>query len=281
MRLRPVWAALLREGPGGTHTVLVSQPRFEAQRVTDVVVSRWGGGLCGGAAPGRGASPRRTAEAGSAASDTTGAEGGAGEELDRRSVADATCWRWPRQRFRRAPLSSARSRSPPRRRVHRGGAAHRTTQRRRDLRRHRQGGDEEERRFRRRRVVKRVTGISLQDDKYVFVRGLGERYSNTALNGSKIPSTEFEKKVVPFDLFPAGCSTRSRSPSRTRRTNRATSPPVLSRWRLSTSRSSRPPRWASSAPIRRPRGKTSAATAAGSVSVGVAASPPPTSPRSR
>jgi outer membrane receptor protein involved in Fe transport len=53
-------------------------------------------------------------------------------------------------------------------------------------------------------VVKRVTGISLQNDKYVYVRGLGERYSNTALNGSKIPSTEFEKKVVPFDLFPAG-----------------------------------------------------------------------------
>lgn len=53
-------------------------------------------------------------------------------------------------------------------------------------------------------AVKRVTGISLQNDKYVFVRGLGERYSNTALNGAKIPSTEFEKKVVPLDIFPAG-----------------------------------------------------------------------------
>ena len=52
-------------------------------------------------------------------------------------------------------------------------------------------------------VLKRVTGISLQDNKYVFVRGLGDRYSNTTLNGSKIPSTEFEKKVVPLDLFPA------------------------------------------------------------------------------
>jgi outer membrane receptor protein involved in Fe transport len=52
-------------------------------------------------------------------------------------------------------------------------------------------------------VLKRVTGISLQDDKYVFVRGLGERYSNTSLNGSRIPSTEFEKKVVPLDLFPS------------------------------------------------------------------------------
>jgi len=53
-------------------------------------------------------------------------------------------------------------------------------------------------------VLKRVTGISLQDDKYVFVRGLGDRYSNTLLNGAKIPSTEFEKKVVPLDLFPTG-----------------------------------------------------------------------------
>ncbi len=52
-------------------------------------------------------------------------------------------------------------------------------------------------------VVKRVVGISVQDEKYVFVRGLGDRYSNTSLNGSKIPSTEFDKKVVPLDLYPA------------------------------------------------------------------------------
>jgi outer membrane receptor protein involved in Fe transport len=52
-------------------------------------------------------------------------------------------------------------------------------------------------------VVKRVVGISVQNDKYVFVRGLGDRYSNTSLNGSKIPSTEFDKKVVPLDLYPA------------------------------------------------------------------------------
>jgi len=52
--------------------------------------------------------------------------------------------------------------------------------------------------------VKRVTGISVVDGKYVFVRGLGERYSNTQLNGVSIPSPEPEKKVVPFDIFPAG-----------------------------------------------------------------------------
>ncbi len=53
-------------------------------------------------------------------------------------------------------------------------------------------------------VLKRVPGISLQDGKFAFVRGLGDRYSNTALNGSKLPSTEFERKAVPLDLFPAG-----------------------------------------------------------------------------
>ena len=52
-------------------------------------------------------------------------------------------------------------------------------------------------------VLKRVTGVSLQDDKYAYVRGLGDRYSQTTLNGSKLPSTEFERKGVPLDLFPA------------------------------------------------------------------------------
>jgi hypothetical protein len=49
-----------------------------------------------------------------------------------------------------------------------------------------------------------VSGMSLVDNQYVFVRGLGERYSNTTLSGSVIPTTEPDKKVVPLDLFPAG-----------------------------------------------------------------------------
>lgn len=52
-------------------------------------------------------------------------------------------------------------------------------------------------------TVKRVTGVSLVGGKYVFVRGLGERYSNARLNGVSIPSPEPEKKIVPFDLIPA------------------------------------------------------------------------------
>jgi len=52
-------------------------------------------------------------------------------------------------------------------------------------------------------VVRRVTGITLIGGKYVFVRGLGERYSNTVLNEVLIPTTEPDKKVVPLDIFPS------------------------------------------------------------------------------
>jgi hypothetical protein len=52
-------------------------------------------------------------------------------------------------------------------------------------------------------AMQRVTGLSVVDD-FVFVRGLGERYSNTTLNGAVIPTTEPDRKVVPLDLFPTG-----------------------------------------------------------------------------
>ena len=53
-------------------------------------------------------------------------------------------------------------------------------------------------------AVQRVSGVTVQDGKYVFVRGLGERYTTTSLNGSRMPSPEPERKVVPLDLFPSG-----------------------------------------------------------------------------
>lgn len=53
-------------------------------------------------------------------------------------------------------------------------------------------------------AVQRVSGVTVQDGKYVFVRGLGERYTTTSLNGSRVPSPEPEKRVVPLDLFPTG-----------------------------------------------------------------------------
>ena len=52
-------------------------------------------------------------------------------------------------------------------------------------------------------AVKRVSGVTVQDGKYVFVRGLGERYTTTSLNGARVPSPEPEKKEVPLDLFPS------------------------------------------------------------------------------
>ena len=52
--------------------------------------------------------------------------------------------------------------------------------------------------------VKRVSGVTVQDGKYVFVRGLGERYTTASLNGARVPSPEPERRVVPLDMFPAG-----------------------------------------------------------------------------
>ena len=51
--------------------------------------------------------------------------------------------------------------------------------------------------------LKKVTGVSVVGDQYVYVRGLGERYSATRLNNSMLATTEPERRVVPLDLFPA------------------------------------------------------------------------------
>lgn len=51
-------------------------------------------------------------------------------------------------------------------------------------------------------ALQRLPGLSLVGGKYVYVRGLGERYSSTLLNKSGVPSTEPLRKVVPLDIFP-------------------------------------------------------------------------------
>lgn len=51
-------------------------------------------------------------------------------------------------------------------------------------------------------TLKRVTGLTVVDGKYVYVRGLGERYSSVLLNGAPIPSPDYTRRVVPLDLFP-------------------------------------------------------------------------------
>jgi len=52
-------------------------------------------------------------------------------------------------------------------------------------------------------AVRRVPGMTLVDGKYVYVRGLGERYSNTTLNGSVMPSSEPDRKSASLDLIPS------------------------------------------------------------------------------
>lgn len=52
-------------------------------------------------------------------------------------------------------------------------------------------------------ALRRVTGLSVVQGKFVYVRGLGERYSAALLNGSSLPSPEPLQRVVPLDLFPS------------------------------------------------------------------------------
>ena len=52
-------------------------------------------------------------------------------------------------------------------------------------------------------VLKRISGTSIQDNKFVIIRGLNDRYNTTYLNGSPLPSTEPDKKAFSFDIFPA------------------------------------------------------------------------------
>ena len=51
-------------------------------------------------------------------------------------------------------------------------------------------------------ALARVTGLSVVGNGFVYVRGLGDRYSLALLNGSPLPSPEPLKRVVPLDLFP-------------------------------------------------------------------------------
>lgn len=51
-------------------------------------------------------------------------------------------------------------------------------------------------------ALRRVTGLTLVDGKFIYVRGLGERYSSARLNGAAIPSPDLTRNVIPMDIFP-------------------------------------------------------------------------------
>ena len=53
-------------------------------------------------------------------------------------------------------------------------------------------------------ILKRVSGLSLQEGKYVVVRGLADRYNQAMLNGVLLSSTEPDRKTFSFDIFPSG-----------------------------------------------------------------------------
>lgn len=52
-------------------------------------------------------------------------------------------------------------------------------------------------------VLKRVSGVTVIDDKFVIIRGLSDRYNVSFLNNSPLPNTEADKKSFSFDIFPA------------------------------------------------------------------------------
>ncbi len=52
-------------------------------------------------------------------------------------------------------------------------------------------------------VLRRVSGASIQDNKFVIVRGLSDRYNSALINGAQLPSSEPDKKAFSFDVIPS------------------------------------------------------------------------------
>ncbi|MEP2023927.1 MAG: TonB-dependent receptor [Reichenbachiella sp.] len=51
-------------------------------------------------------------------------------------------------------------------------------------------------------AMKRVTGVTVQGGKYVYVRGLGDRYTKTSMNGMIVPGLDPDRNDVQIDIFP-------------------------------------------------------------------------------
>ncbi|MBN2869309.1 MAG: TonB-dependent receptor [Flavobacteriaceae bacterium] len=51
-------------------------------------------------------------------------------------------------------------------------------------------------------AVKSVPGVSIQGGKYVYVRGLGDRYTKSILNGIDIPGLDPDRNTIQMDIFP-------------------------------------------------------------------------------
>ncbi len=53
-------------------------------------------------------------------------------------------------------------------------------------------------------ALKRVNGVTIQNDKFVLVRGLADRYNLALLNKTYLPSTEPDRRAFSFDIIPSG-----------------------------------------------------------------------------
>ena len=51
-------------------------------------------------------------------------------------------------------------------------------------------------------AIKRIPGVSVQDGKFVYVRGLGDRYSKTLLGGLEVPGLDPDKNTLQLEIFP-------------------------------------------------------------------------------
>jgi TonB-dependent receptor len=52
-------------------------------------------------------------------------------------------------------------------------------------------------------AIKRVSGVTIQDNKFPIIRGLNDRYNIAFINGIPLPSTEPDRRAFSFDIFPA------------------------------------------------------------------------------
>ena len=52
-------------------------------------------------------------------------------------------------------------------------------------------------------ILKRVSGTTIQDNKFVIIRGLADRYNSASLDNGVLPSTEPNRKAFSFDIVPA------------------------------------------------------------------------------
>ncbi|MEJ7827391.1 MAG: TonB-dependent receptor plug domain-containing protein [Segetibacter sp.] len=52
-------------------------------------------------------------------------------------------------------------------------------------------------------VIRRVSGASIQDDRFAIIRGLNDRYNAAFLNAAPLPSSESDRKAFAFNIFPS------------------------------------------------------------------------------